>query len=161
MDRKTIEEMTATPGWLWAALAARLIVGTLLTVSGTLKAAGPAEEFALIIHYYNLVSPDMELTLATFLPWAELLIGLSLIGGYFTRQAAAAADGLFLMFITAVGSALARGIPLPNCGCFGSGWHPGMSTTIIADCAFLLLALLVAMTKASLLSLDNWCERKS
>ncbi|OGR87428.1 MAG: hypothetical protein A3J74_00060 [Elusimicrobia bacterium RIFCSPHIGHO2_02_FULL_57_9] len=142
-------------------LAARAIAGAVLAFSGTLKAAGPAEEFALVIQYYQIVSPEMALSLATFLPWIELLIGLCLLTGYFTRQASAAAGGLFLMFIIALGSALARGFQLPNCGCFGAGWHPSMSTTILMDTGLLLLCALAYVKKDSPLSLDHWCEKIS
>lgn len=149
----------ASSGLIWAALAARLLAGLVLVASGTMKASAPAEEFALIISAYDIVPEPMALTLATFLPWAELLIGFSLIFGYFTRAAASAAIGLFAVFLAALLSLKARGIELPNCGCFGQGWHMPPSATMGMDAALLLLAILAWRAGASRASLDNWTDR--
>ena len=40
-------------------LAARLIVGGVLVYAGAVKAAGPAEEFALVIGAYQVLPSDM------------------------------------------------------------------------------------------------------
>jgi hypothetical protein len=63
---------------------------------------------------------------------------------------------MFLLFITALAATLARGISLPNCGCFGFGWHPTPLQTIILDSFLLACSLLAFKHGGLLLSLDNW-----
>lgn len=159
MDRQNPEDMPKAFDPL--GLAARAAVGLVLIVSGTLKAASPAEEFALIIQSYQLqfVSTDLARTLAVFLPWLELLVGYALVLGYFTRQAALAASGLFCCFIGALLSIKLRGISLPNCGCFGVGtFHPSPTATLIMD-ILLLIACYAAFARGRTApSLDNWAE---
>ncbi|MBI3554543.1 MAG: DoxX family membrane protein [Elusimicrobia bacterium] len=160
MDRQNLKkpEITGTDA---LGLAARLVIGAVLVASGTMKSASPSEEFALIISNYQLqfISPDMAMALSVFLPWIELLLGYSLILGYFTRQAAAAAGGLFACFIGALLSLKARDIQLPNCGCFGiRGFHPSPTATLCMD-AVLMAAAYLAWTRGETRpSLDNWSQ---
>lgn len=158
MDRKTPEgKALAAPAW--PALAARLAVGAVLIGAGALKAAAPAEEFAVIIEAYGLVSMDAAMTLAAFLPWIELLAGWSLLLGLFSRAAAAVAGAQFSVFIIALLSLKARGIELPNCGCFGGGLHPSPSQTLLLDAAMLAACLWLWRRGPGRLSLDNWSGR--
>lgn len=144
------------PGW--AGLMARLALGGVLAAAGTLKAAAPAEEFALVLEAYPIIPQQMTLTLAAFLPWIELLVGFSLMAGYLTRQAALAAAALLLSFIAALVSAKVRGIALPHCGCFGAGFHPSPDATLLMDSGLALFAYLSYKAGASLASLDNWAN---
>jgi len=143
----------------WLGLAARMAIGLVFVVSGTFKAAAPAEEFALVIDYYRLIgSQDLILVLSTFLPWIEVVVGFALIFGFVTRAAAIAAGGMFLAFIIAVISTKARGIELPNCGCFGFGWHPSATQTLIMDSLLSLASIQVFRQGERIWSLDNWCS---
>lgn len=142
-------------------LTSRVLLGLILAVAGTLKSASPAEEFALIIQSYqlNFISPDFALTLATFMPWAELLIGYALILGYFTRQAAVAATGLLICFVGALLSIKLRDIQLPNCGCFGvRGFHPSPTVTLCMDFVLFGVAYLAWSRGQTTPSLDNWAD---
>ena len=160
MDRqnpKAVQEVGPDP----LGLAARVIVGAVLVAAGTFKASAPAEEFALIIQSYHLefISTDMARSLAVFLPWLELFLGYSLILGYMTRWASIAAAGLFSCFVGALLSLKARGIELPNCGCFGvRGFHPSPTVTLCMD-VVLLAALYLAFTRGETApSLDKWAD---
>ena len=106
-----------------AVLAARLIVGAVLVYAGATKAAAPAEEFALVIQSYDVAPLSVALPLAGLLPWLEMLVGWALLLGVETTTAAAAAGAMFGLFLAALGSVVARGIPIPNCGCFGDAVH--------------------------------------
>jgi uncharacterized membrane protein YphA (DoxX/SURF4 family) len=140
------------------ALASRFAVGGVLIAAGFGKVSAAPEEFAFVIEQYQMVGPDMALSLATFLPWAELTVGFALILGWLTRPFAAAAAAMFLAFTIALGATQARGIELPNCGCFGDGWHMPPGATMALD-AFLLLCCLAAYARGrERLSLDNWAD---
>lgn len=142
-----------------AVLAARLAAGALLVYSGALKASAPAEEFAVVIETYQLLPPGSATTLAALLPWAEILLGWALLLGWMTRAAAAGAAGLFGMFVLALLSTKARGIDLPNCGCFGGVIMPKPSVMIVIDLVLLGLAVLAFRRGPAGPSLDNWSTR--
>lgn len=155
-EKEVIPRRSARP---WLGLAARVLVGLVLVLSGTFKAAAPPEEFALVLDSYRLLpSADLIQALSVFLPWLELLVGFSLIFGYFARLCAAAAAGMFGMFIIAILSLKLRGIELPNCGCFGFGFHPPPLHTLILDVLLGCAALLAYRHGPDRLSLDNWCS---
>lgn len=139
-------------------LAARVLVGAVLVYAGATKAAGPAEEFAIVIGSYDLLPRDMVLTAATFLPWVELFVGWSLILGLRLRVAAAAAGSLFAAFVFALLTVKAKGIELPNCGCFGDGVHLTLTQGLIFDTALAALCWLAWKAGPSPLSLDSWAE---
>ena len=52
-----------------------------------------------------------------FLPWLEILCGILLLGGRFKTSAAFIFLMLSLIFMIAIGSAVARGLDIA-CGCF-------------------------------------------
>lgn len=139
-------------------LLGRALVGAVLVYAGATKAAGPTEEFALIISYYNILPRDMLMSTAAFLPWAEVLLGWALLLGVMTRWAAAAAGGLFGFFLLALASTLARGIALPNCGCFGDGVHFTVPQALAFDALMLALCWCAWRAGRARLSLDNWVE---
>lgn len=143
----------------WIRLLARLLVGAVLVYAGASKAAQPAQEFALVIDAYGLLGPSLALPMAGILPWIELLVGWALILGVSTRLAAAAAGGLTGIFLIAIGSVLARGISLPNCGCFGDALHFTPAHAFLFDSVLAALCWLVFTETADLLSLDTWTER--
>ncbi|UPT76139.1 MAG: DoxX family protein [Elusimicrobiota bacterium] len=128
-----------------------------MVYAGATKAAGPAEEFAIIIGSYDLLPRDMVLSAAALLPWAELLIGWALILGLRLRLAAAAAGALFCGFLFALITVKAKGIQLPNCGCFGDAIHFTPVQAMLFD-SFLLALCFLAWKAPSALSLDRWTE---
>lgn len=144
--------------WAVAGLIARLAIGGVLIVAGTSKLSAPPEEFAVVIESYDLVSPDAAQTLAAFLPWGELLLGFALIFGFFTPAASLLSGAMFVSFIGALLSTKARGIELPNCGCFGGSFHPKPSVTMLMDAVLVLAAYAAFFHGSRLWSLDNWAE---
>lgn len=115
------------------------------------KIADP-RAFARIVYHYQVVGPNASLgfvpanLVAVALPWLELFAGLLLITGLWRREAAVVAAVLLAVFVAAVGSTLARGIDIRNCGCFAldeSGRAAGWML-IAGDLALLATALAVA-----------------
>jgi uncharacterized membrane protein YphA (DoxX/SURF4 family) len=142
------------------ALGARILIGIILILAGSLKASGPREEFAAVIESYGFVSSTMALSLAAFLPWIELFIGYSLLAGYFTLEASACALGLFAAFGLSILSTKVRGIRLPNCGCFGAGIHLSTGQALGLDSAMAALSYFVFRRGPSKPSLDSWVEEQ-
>lgn len=139
-------------------LAARLIVGGVLVYAGATKAAGPTEEFAIVIGAYDLLSKDMVVTAAAFLPWVELLIGWALILGFKLRAAAISCGALFAAFLFALANVKAKGIELPNCGCFGDAIHFTPMQAFLFDSFLVSLCFLAWRSAPAAWSLDSWSE---
>jgi putative oxidoreductase len=156
MDRQAAQKVS--PGLSAAGLAARLILGAVFLFAGAQKAAGPVEEFAVIISGYGLLPPGMTMGAAAVIPWLEVFLGLSLMAGYFTREAAAALGALSASFILALLSVKLRGYELPNCGCFGGGIHLTMWQAMALDAALLACAAAAFKAGSARLSLDRWAE---
>ena len=140
-------------------LAARVIVGAVLIYAGATKAAAPAEEFALVIDAYAVIPTSLALPMAGLLPWVELIVGWALLLGVGGRAASSAAAVMFGFFLTALGSVVVRGIPLPNCGCFGDAMHFTPAQASIFDSTLLALCWLAYRGGTGALSLDGWSER--
>ena len=142
----------------WLGLSARLLVGLVFVISGTLKAAAP-EEFAFVIKNYGLVtSPELILDISTFLPWLEVLFGFALLFGFLTRAAAAAVGGMVLAFASAIILTKLKGIRLANCGCFGFGFHPTPSQELALNGLWAACAFQAFRQGAGRFSLDDWCR---
>lgn len=137
------------PALQWAVAIA---LGALFVYASLDKIASP-QKFAKIVYHYGLVGPSTTLgytpanLVAVVLPWLELLCGLLLITGLWRREAAALTALMLVVFIGAVGWALAHGIDIENCGCFsvsGEGRAAGVKL-ILGDLGLLLAALYLAV----------------
>jgi uncharacterized membrane protein YphA (DoxX/SURF4 family) len=148
----------------WAATAARFLLGAVLVVAGALKVADPAAAMRAV-RAYRILPETLVGPVAFGLPVLEIAIGLALLAGVFVRTAAVAAAVLLVVFITAVGSAWARGLQI-DCGCFGGGGQVAAGRTaypgqVARDVGLLLVALAVARWPASRLALGGHVEGES
>ena len=132
-----------TGHWLTHPLTAfvlRIILGCVFIYASLDKIRHP-ELFAEAVYNYQL-SPEVAVNLvALWLPWLELLSGSLLVLGVWVRGSSLILSGLMVVFLTALGINLARGLDI-HCGCFttqGSG--PMTILTLFRDSLFLVLAL--------------------
>ena len=139
-----------------AALGFRLLIGVVFVYSGFGKASAPAQEFAAVISAYGLLPPNMQLPVAQILPWIELIFGVFLIAGYWTRLSARVVVCLLGAFIGALLSALLRKIPLENCGCFGSSIHLSPVVAMASDFCLMMAAAWLARQEPGPWSVDRW-----
>jgi uncharacterized membrane protein YphA (DoxX/SURF4 family) len=98
-------------------LVLRVALGVTMIAAGALKIPHP-EELAAAIAGFRILPPGITALLALTLPYIEVLVGLYLTIGLFTRVAAWVACLQFLVYAGAIASAVLRGIPAA-CGCFG------------------------------------------
>jgi uncharacterized membrane protein YphA (DoxX/SURF4 family) len=104
-------------------------------------------------------SQEQLIQMATFVtPWIEIVAGLALVLGFWTRAAAGVLGLLLLGFIGLIASALARGLNV-SCGCFGkiSPFCPekiGMCN-IVQNSILLAMALLIMMCSRHVLALTG------
>ena len=124
----------------WIELAARWILGVTFIYASYNKILAPAI-FAKIIYGYDLFPAAFINLIAIMVPFLELVAGLALIIGFYPRSAALIANGMLLVFITALSINLIRGHEF-DCGCFAtnsSGQGTFAGPLIFRD--FLILAL--------------------
>jgi hypothetical protein len=83
---------------------------------------------------------------AITLPWIEIVAGVFLVLGIWMRASAILLSALTLVFMVAIGSALARGLDI-DCGCFGTvgGRRAGL-VPLLEDMVLLLCGLWVVWT---------------
>jgi uncharacterized membrane protein YphA (DoxX/SURF4 family) len=163
--------MGSTSGWSWAVLGCRLAVGAIFVLAGALKLLNPGT-FTATLLAYDIVPVWLLRPLALTLPWLEALLGGYLLVGLFARPAAWAAIGLLAVFSVAIGQALARGLSLEDCGCFGDltqrapqltlllGGTSAGAGDIVRDGVYALLALAVALAPPTPLSVDGLLARR-
>ncbi len=162
--------MTAT-GWKESLLVqalARLILGGALLIAAYMKLfdrvwAGndPTLAFAEAIKGYHLLDADKHhhvIELAAYaIPWTELLVGLLLVVGFWTRPAA------FVAFVMLVGFTVANAMVVisgenTSCACFGDlEWPCGDTISwcqIARNAVFLATAGYLAVRGAGRLALE-------
>ena len=100
-------------------LLARLILGIVLIVAGGLKVTSPLVS-ARAVRAFQILPYDFAGYVGYALPVVEILIGLLLVAGLFTRLSAAVGGLLMVAFIIGISSAWIRGLSI-DCGCFGGG----------------------------------------
>jgi putative oxidoreductase len=125
---------------VWRILA--IIIGALFVYAGAIKAMDPVE-FAGDIQNYHVLPWAVNVRLAFYLPWLEMICGLALIFRRLYSGALSIVLGLMIVFIGATIAAKARGIDI-SCGCFGHvsdqlsfAWHLVLDFAILGAVATL------------------------
>jgi len=108
-------------------LLARLVLGVVLIWAGAVKVTNPAQS-ALAVRAFKVLPYDVAGYVGYGLPVLEILLGLLVVTGLFTRQSAALGGLLMLAFIFGISWAWAHGYSI-DCGCFGGGGTIAASQT--------------------------------
>lgn len=121
----------------------RWLFVVLLAASGIAKLAD-MRGFIDVVGSYRGLPASLLAPAAWGLALLEVAIAAWLASGQYLRAAASMVVLLHITYLVWVGSALARGLELVNCGCFGVffarplGW-----TTLLEDSVLLAMALLL------------------
>lgn len=135
-------------------LLLRVVLGALLVVTGLLK-IGHAPDLAAAIAGFRLLPPPAIQPIAVILPFFEVLLGLYLFVGLFTRVAGWVAAAQFVLYGGAIASAVVRGIPA-NCGCFGPSDQATADWPHVAfDLALAAIAFIIARYGPGLFAIDR------
>jgi putative oxidoreductase len=109
----TLGDRLASP---WLTVRVQIALGALFVAAALPKIVDPPG-FAHMVYNYRLVPGVLVNLMGLVMPWLELLAGLALVLGIWTRTSAAMIGGLLLVFIAAISLNLARGNAI-DCGCF-------------------------------------------
>lgn len=139
-------------------LLARLVLGGVLVVSGGLKVTSPAVS-ARAVRAFQILPFELAGYVGYALPIIEILVGLLLILGLFTRASAAVGGLLMVAFVIGIASAWMRGLSI-DCGCFGGGGTIGASQTqygkdILRDVALACCAVWLVLRSRTMFSFDH------
>lgn len=153
----------------WMCVPLRLILGGLFAFAAYNKlvpkgegatSSGP-QGFTWTIKAFKLGLPDWAVLTSTFtMPWIEIVAGVLLIVGIWTRGAALVIGALLAVFIVLLLSVLARELNV-DCGCFGDlspfcppkvGW-----CHIVQDVGMLAAAAAIVLTKRHALVVCKGC----
>jgi uncharacterized membrane protein YphA (DoxX/SURF4 family) len=126
----------------WLDLLLRFLVGGTFVYASFDKILHP-DAFAQAAYHYRMIPIVLLHPLALFLPWLELTAGIALIVGLYRRGAALLISLMMVLFLVAIGSALARGLDV-SCGCFHtSGGHAVGLSLLLRDAALLAGSLVL------------------
>ena len=139
-------------------LLARLFLGGVLIYAGAVKIPRPLTS-ERAVQAYEIFPMDLAGYIGLALPYLEVVLGLLLVLGLFTRPVAAVSTLLMLAFVVGIAQAWARGLTI-DCGCFGGGGQIAEADTqypqeIARDLGFALAGAWLWWRPRSLVSLDR------
>ena len=136
-------------------LAARFALAITFVWASIHKIAEPYE-FGLQVATYQILPLSLINLQAIILPWLELIAGLLLALGLFTRASALVTCGMNVMFIVAISLALAADLHL-QCGCFASAEAGDQMDAglIIRDAILLVAGAFLVWARPDRLTVDH------
>lgn len=123
----------------------RMILGAVFIYASWDKIVNPAD-FAKAVANYHILPEILVNPVAWVLPWLEMVCGVCLLIGWITRGSALIITGLLVMFITALGYNLFRGVDI-QCGCFSLTAEKSLPLylDILRDFILLVIAVLTVV----------------
>jgi len=138
-------------------LTVRFLVGALFlyaAVPDILDTMG----FASSIYNYQLFPSSIIGMSAVFVPWLEVLVGLSLVSGVKARGASLLVSLLVVVFITLAAISTIRGLDI-DCGCFSGVERTADWLAIIEDLVLLGCALFIFFFDSARVSLASLIKK--
>ena len=135
----------------WVILAFRIVLGIVFLYASFEKIRDPGN-FAGNIQNYQMLPYGITNLFSIFLPWVELYVGACLLLGVFVDGAAFLSTGMMVMFIIALGQALARGLDI-ECGCFSQEGSLVGLDILARDIVWLAMSVLILRRKEKILEL--------
>ena len=135
--------------------AGRMLIAAIFLFSSYQKLSAPLENFEEILRTYAVFPEDWIISLSRFVPYAELVLGIFVLLGFFTRISLFAAAALFGGFVYVTGRAAWLKLPIADCGCFGGAIHIPPHLMVWFDAGILVLALFLIFSKPTPFRLDS------
>lgn len=120
-------------------LAFRFVIGAVFIWSGIIKIFDPLL-FAQDVANFRIFPQWLAFMIALILPWIEILCGLLLVLGIWSRAASLLISSLLVVFLILLLTTIIRGIDVA-CGCFGALSHTVDYKLVLLDSVLLFLTL--------------------
>ncbi|MBR7742170.1 DoxX family membrane protein [Phycicoccus sp. BSK3Z-2] len=139
-------------------LLARLFLGGVLLWAGLAKVGKPLTS-ERAVQAYEIMPLGLAGWVGLALPFVEIVLGVLLVLGLFTRPVAVVSTLLMVAFVVGIAQAWARGLTI-DCGCFGGGGQIGENETkypqeIARDASFAAAGVWLWWRPRSLAALDR------
>jgi uncharacterized membrane protein YphA (DoxX/SURF4 family) len=138
----------------WLAFAFRICIGLLFLYAGIIKAGHPAG-FAVAIGNYQILPQWAVNPAAIILPWLEILLGVTLLLGFWIEGGSLVAAVLFLIFSTALAFNLIRGLDI-SCGCFSASPRKINWLYFLRDMSLMLMSIFILFKDRYLWTVTSW-----
>lgn len=144
---------------LWLLLLRIGVAGSLL-LAAVQKIQSP-KAFALSIDAFGMVPSALIIPLAFLFIWQEIIAGVALALGIWTRASALLAGLLLLVFLGALAWAVFHGMSI-SCGCFGA-WSQGPIgwSSVLRNVALIAAAGWLVYRGGGTLALERWWGRSA
>ncbi len=149
-------------GAQWLAVPLRWYLGLLFVEASWHKILDPGS-FAVDVATYDILPLVLVNFVAITLPWTELIAGLLLLAGWRVRAASLLVSAMMMVFIMALGIALAKGLDM-SCGCFasqGAAEDPISALTVGRDSLWLAMGIFVLIFDRGRLGFDTLLWRRT
>jgi uncharacterized membrane protein YphA (DoxX/SURF4 family) len=130
----------------------------LFIVYGYEKIISP-KDFAHSIMNYQMMPDAYANLFALALPWIEVSCGVLLVLGVRLRASALLTALMLVVFIVAIGVAMARGLEI-NCGCSAHSEPVGIPK-ILEDAGYLILTIVVYLYPSKFMTLESYLTKQS
>jgi len=142
LENATIRWMHVAIGWFFVMLLFASALGKLLDMPG----------FYRVVDSYRALPGSAIAALAWSLALSELALGLWLLASQTKRHwrvaASTAVLGLHLLYLAWLSVAFARGLNVPNCGCFGVFFPRPLAVRTFVEDGFLIVLAIVLLLSA-------------
>jgi uncharacterized membrane protein YphA (DoxX/SURF4 family) len=153
---------TAEPFLLhrYLALASRIALGGVFIFAGAVK-LGYIETLIWEINQYNMLPHQLATAYGYVLPPLEIALGIFLVVGLLLRVSSAVSGLVVLSFTVAKITAIARGLDIDICPCFGPAVPLLTAYSLALDVVLLALAVQIFYHHGEFLSLGSWFSQKA
>ena len=138
----------------------RIVIGGIFAFSGFMKLIHPYQNFLAVIQSYDILSVSAAQILAKGLPWIELVFGVFLVLGLWTRFSLYINLLMNLTFVGVLSQCVLRKLPIGDCGCFGGVIELKPWQTLVMDLgiALILLTLIKFISQTKKFGLDRFFD---
>ena len=144
----------------YLALASRMALGGVFIFAGAFK-LGYIETLIWEINQYNMLPHQLATAYGYVLPPLEIALGSFLVVGLFLRASSAVSGLVVLSFAIAKIQAIARGLDIDICPCFGPAVPLLTAYSLALDVVLLALVVQIFYHRGEFLSLGPWFSRKA
>jgi uncharacterized membrane protein YphA (DoxX/SURF4 family) len=144
----------------YVTLASRVALGGVFIFAGITKLPD-LSTLIWKINQYHILPPSLATAYGYVLPPLEIALGIFLVLGLFLRVSSSVSGLVVLSFIIAHITAMARGLVINTCGCFGEAVPLASAHSLLIDFGFLLLVLQILFHRGGFLSLGPWLSSKA